>query len=331
MKATKLILGLTAVSIFASSAGAQLVTDGLVSYHTATAGWDGSTWTDQVSGDGYDPAGSLVGDVTHVSGPIPHFKIDDAGPSSDPPVDPAPNNKIVFDDNLTQFGTSDFTYQIVMSNTPEQAYLNTHSGVIGARTGVTNVSDNCCSTEGFGIWLVRTGDRLIPGSFLSHVQHFNVRPRTPTVQYMQGPNQIPGSDGLDVEDGDAFFDGTFKTLTMVRQAHEVHMFYGVDEAGIAVERLGDHDGSQSFPPPKQGAVDMGGGRVDIIDSSLDIGVGFASEGDGLPGAQIHAALFYNRALSAAEIGQNSLYFPIPEPASLALLTVGGLLMLKQRR
>ena len=148
MKASTLVVGLVGVSFLAISAGAQvLVTDGLVSYHVATEGWDGTNWTDQLPGDGYDPVGTLIGDVTRVTNGIPHFKIDDAGPASEPPVNPAPNNQIAFDQNLTQFGTSDFTYQLVVNNTPENAYFGTHSGFVGG-----------FKAEGFNIWLVRDQD-----------------------------------------------------------------------------------------------------------------------------------------------------------------------------
>ena len=328
MKASTLIVGFVGASFLASLAGAQvLVTDGLVSLHVANAGWNGTTWTDQILGDGYDPTGTLIGDVTYVRRDpigIPHFKIDDVGPGSDPPVSPAPNNQIEFDMNLTQFGTSDFTYQLVINNTPENAYFAEHSGAVGAGTGVSRVSDTCCETEGFGIWLIRSGNPVAASSLSAHVRHFNVRPRVPTVQIVTSPNQTPGPNNKEVSH--SLFDGTWRTLTVVRKAHELLMYFDGEEV------VGDWDEAQNFPPPRQGAVDLGGGREDIPDSTLNIGGhGFAAEGDGFPGAKIHATLFYDRALSIEEIGLNAAYFPIPEPTSFALLTMGALVMLKRRR
>ena len=120
------------------------------------------------------------------------------------------------------------------------------------------------------------------------------------------------------------FDGTWRLLTVVRQANEMRMYFDDEE----VTNIED----STYPPPRQGAVDLGGGRDDIIDNTPNIGGnGYVADGDGAPGAKIHATLFYNRVLTSEEIGQNAAYFPIPEPTSFALLTVGGLLMLKRRR
>ena len=158
MRINKLIVVVLSLGLISSvPAMADVVTSGLIGAHDAGAGWDGTNWSDQVTGDGYDATGTIYGTdsgVTHTAasgGKPAHFSF--ATKDFD---------RIMFDVAPTVLGTSDFTVQIwlkVNSDPIDEGHMGLFGGPgSGAYWKIPQVND------GFGISQVQRGNDMWDGS-----------------------------------------------------------------------------------------------------------------------------------------------------------------------
>jgi hypothetical protein len=183
-------------------AGAAHVTSGLIGAHDAGgAGWNGTTWSDQVTGDGYDATGTLGGGVSHTaaSGPDPAYFTFTSTTA----------DRIWFDVVPTVLGTGDFTVQMWL-NVATAGQGGLHAGLLG--------SFNSASVpKGFGIGQISLSDGTWPGAIVGTAS--------------DGTNWTQSNNNGGNAEADVF-DGNWRLLTVQRDGTTYDMWFDGVEQGM---------------------------------------------------------------------------------------------------
>ena len=261
-------------------ASAQIVTSGLIGAHDAGAGWDGTNWADQVTGDGYDPTGTIVlsggggSSITHTAASGGNPAYFSFGHEDD---------FIAMDVMPTVLGTGDFTVQMWLNVASAVSDAN-HNGLLGDALG------------GGSNWGFSLGQgRSVNGGYLyAWALHDDEGPPV-------GPEPWEGWQAvLTPNQEGGIMDGTWHLLTVTRTAVGVELDSGMeiwaDDTEITV---------WMDPPETYGLADLSLATV-----TLDVNGGFTRSGSTdkvgrlKDGDKVGMVLVYNRALTPAEIAQN---------------------------
>jgi len=208
------------------------------------------------------------------------------------------NGQVSFDTGPGVIGTGDFTFSL---------WVNKSSGPTGAHKGF--IGDN--NGGGLAVYQVRDGDGSTPSSLRSPISitggNYQDSDTPRAHDPSSGASAIPGITPL--------FDSTWHLYTLTRSGANMFSYFDADNA---THETGNHTA----------ATDMSNNPPLHINAS-------AINGRILSGEDKTGSMFlYNRVLSQSEIEQNVNAGPgavVPEPVSLALIGLGGLLMFMIRR
>ena len=288
----------------ASPAWGQIVADGLIGAHDAGL-YTGGNWTDANTGDGYDSTGTLGSLITWVApaGGEPGYF---TGFSNT--ADGDNTGAITFDVNTgTTVGTGDFTYSMWINKIdPGAGQLglgSSHAGFVGG--------------GGFSIFQVAAGDTTSGGALRASVapgsvdsgNAFNANDGSPVDCAGNCMNAFPGAANL--------FDGTWHLFTLTRSGplnDDYNIYFDDDDVTIVLGTPGTNV-----------EADLGGGT-----SPLNINAHNVSGRILGPNDKVNKTLFYNRALSPAEITQNvaagptAVVGPASPPPLDAIWTTNGI-------
>jgi len=265
-----MILVCAFVSAVASPGWGQLVTGGLVQAHDASLYSGAGDWFDAVTGDGYDAIGTLGSSIIYEppAGDEPGYF---TGFLSTPDGDES--GAITFDVGPSVIGTGDFTFSVWVNKTDPGAGQGggpgSHAGFIGG--------------GGFSIYQIRMGDGSSGGSLRAEISPGN----TDSGNAHDPPNS--GSAGS-FPNAPPLFDGTWRLFTLTRSGPlntDMAMYF---------------DGENSTTPLGAAGSNILADLTGV--SGPNINAHRASGRILGPSDRINKVLFYNRALSPAEIAQN---------------------------